>query len=135
MKITARQIFRIVFIIWVGVWLLFFVRGLVKGEWRDYKNLFGRGLEEKRAYVSGGEFYEFIIFCKDAIPEDSDYSVEADYDAAMDYYRFAYYIYPALRNLYDPEYIACYKTKFSKRGYRRLRSLERDKYILRKVKR
>jgi len=129
-----KHIFKIIFIAWTAIWLLFLARGLVKGEAKEYACLFGRSLEEKRAYVSGKEFYDFIIFCKKIIPEDSDYTVEADYDAEMDYFRFPYYIYPALRNLEDPEYIACYKVKFSARGYRRAASLSNDKYILKKVK-
>jgi len=131
----TKKIFRIVIIAWVAVWLLFLIRGLVKGEARDYRNLFGKSLEEKRAYVSGEGFYKFILFCKDIIPEDSDYTVEANYDASMDYFRFAYYIYPALRDLEDPEYIACYKVDFKKEGYGLIASMSGDKYVLRKSKR
>lgn len=126
---------KVVFLVWVAIWLLFLVRGLAKGELRDYKNLFGMTLEEKSAYVTGEEFYEFISFCNKVIPGDSDYKVEANYDRSLDYFSFAYYIYPSLRNLYNPEYIACYKTKFAKKGYRSIASLSNDKYILRKVKR
>ena len=135
MALKSKLTFKIVFIAWVAMWLLFLVRGLVKGEAGDYKNLFGKNLEQKRAYVTGEEFYAFIIFCKNVIPDDSDYTVEADYDQTLDYYNFAYYIYPSLRNLNDPEYIACYKTKSTKDGYEVIASLSDDKYILRKLKR
>lgn len=132
--VKPRLIFRIVFLSWVAIWLLFLVRGLLKGESRDYKNLFGKSLEKKRAYVTGKEFYEFILFCKKIIPENSDYTVEANYDTTMDYFRFAYYIYPSLRNLDNPRYIACYKVKFAKEGYERIVSLSDDKYILKREK-
>ena len=127
-----KIIFRIIFLAWVFIWLLFLVRGLVKGEARDYKNLFGKTLEEKRAYVAGEEFYDFILFCGKIIPEDSDYKVEADYDDSMDYFRFAYYMYPLLRNLDNPEYTPCYKVKFSKKGYGKIASLSKVKYILKR---
>lgn len=130
--IKSNLIFRIVFIAWAAAWLLFLVRGLVKEEARDYGNLFGRTLEEKRAYVAGEEFYKFILFCKEIIPEDSNYTVEANYDATMDYFRFAYYIYPAMRDLDDPEYIACYKINFAKEGYEMVASLGNDKCILKR---
>jgi len=128
----AKFVFRSVFIAWTACWLLFLTRGLVKGEFDDYKNLSGMTPEEKRAYVTGEEFYAFIIFCKGIIPEGSDYTVEAVYDDSMDYFRFAYYMHPSLRNLDDAEYIVCYKTDFSKKGYRREASLGKDKYILKK---
>lgn len=132
MKIKSKILFKIIFLAWVAIWLLFLLRGLVKGEAGDYKNLLGRTLEEKRAYVTGEEFYEFIHFCKKIIPKDSDYTVEADYDASLDYFRFAYYMYPALRDLYDPEYIVCYKVKFAKKGYDVITSLSDNKYVLKK---
>jgi len=134
-KIKSKVIFKIVFISWVIIWLIFLIRGFAKGELKDYKFLWGKTLEEKRAYVTGEEFYKFILFCKRIIPEDSDYTVFANYDATMDYYRFAYYIYPSLRNLYNPEYVACYKVNVSRPGYEYVASLGEDKYVLRKIKR
>lgn len=131
----SEKIFKIIFIAWVAMWLLFLVRGLVKGEARDYANLFGKSLDEKRAYVTGEEFYRFISFCKKIIPEDSDYTVEADYDATMDYFRFSYYIYPALRDLEDPEYIACYKVDFESDGYSLAAFMDESKYVLKRNKR
>ncbi len=127
-----KTIFKAIFLVWIAIWLLFLVRGLVKEEFRDYKNLFGKTLEEKRAYVTGEEFYRFIMFCKDIIPKCSDYRLEANYDADMDYFRFAYYIYPSLRDLDDPKYIVCYKVKFRKKGYDIVASLSDNKYILKR---
>jgi hypothetical protein len=101
-------------------------------EWKDYKNLFGKTLEEKEAYVSGKEFFYFIIFCKKEIPENSTYTVEANYDQTMDYFRFAYYIYPLKRDIDNPQYIVCYKKRFTKAGYARLAGLTDDKYILKR---
>jgi hypothetical protein len=53
----------------------------------------------------------------------------------MDYFRFAYYIYPSMRNLHNPKYIVCYKVKFEKTGYRLIASLSNDKYILKRSRR
>src|SRR3989338_7915064 len=105
--VPQRIIFRMIFIAWVAMWLLFLVRGFVKVEWKEYKNLFGKTLEEKEAYVSGKEFFDFINFCKKEIPKCATYSVEANYDQSMDYFRFAYYIYPVKRDRDAPDYIVC----------------------------
>lgn len=134
MKIKPAILFRIVFMVWVFMWLLFLVRGLIKVEIRDYRNLLGKTLEEKRAYVTGNEFYDFILFCEKEIPRNSTYSVEAKYDQSLDYFSFAYYIYPAMRDIDNPEHIVCYKTGFLKRGYSKAASLANDKYILKRNK-
>jgi len=131
---NTKLLFRIVFITWVFMWLLFLVRGMVKVEIKDYKNLLGKTLEEKRAYVTGKEFYEFILFCEKVIPGNATFSVEAKYDDSMDYFRFPYYLYPAMRDIDNPGYIACYKVKFSKDKYSVAASLTDDKYILKRNK-
>jgi hypothetical protein len=133
--INSKLFFKIIFLCWTGIWLLFLIRGLAKGEISDYKHLLAKTLEEKRAYVTGEEFYEFIQFCRNIIPEDSDYTLVADYDKSIHYFTFAYYMYPSLRNLSNPEYIACYKVKFKKRNYDVIASLSKDKYILKKIER
>ena len=131
----SKTIFRIVFIAWVFIWLLFLVRGFVKGEAKEYKDLFGKTLEEKRAYVAREDFYEFILFCKAAIPEDSDYKIVASYDGWLDYFMFSYHMLPTLQNLDNPEYIACYKKgKFSKKGYQPIAVLSKYKYIVKRSK-
>ena len=120
--------------VWVALWLAFFIRGLVKTEFKEYSDLWGKTLEEKRAIVTGREFYEFIKFCETAMPPDADFKLVAQYDRDMDYFRFPYYVYPMMRNLYCSEYIVCYKTRFEKRGYERIASLSGHKYILRRIK-
>jgi hypothetical protein len=131
---NTKILFKIVFSVWVFMWLLFLVRGLIKVEIKDYRNLIGKTLEEKRAYVSGKEFYRFVLFCEGLIPKNSTYSVEAKYDQTLDYFRFAYYLYPAMRDIKNPEYIACYKMKFFKEGYYAAVSLTEDQYILKRNK-
>ena len=134
MKTKTVIVFRIVFIAWVFLWLFFLIRGLVKVEIKDYQNLLGKTLEEKRAYVSGKEFYNFVLFCEKVIPKNSTFSAEAKYDQSLDYFRLAYYLYPVMRDLGNPEYITCYKTKFSKSGYSVAASLTDDQYILKRNK-
>ena len=131
----SKTISRIVFTTWVFMWLIFLVRGLVKGEAREYKDLFGKTLEEKRAYVAGEDFYEFILFCKATIPEDSDYKVVASYDDSLDSFFVSYHMLPILQNLDNPEYIPCYKKrKFSEKGYQPIAVLSKDKYIIKRNK-
>lgn len=132
MALREKIIFRIVFVMWVFMWLMFFVRGMAKVEIKDYKNLLGKTLEERRAYVTGKEFYEFIIFSEKVIPKNATFTVEAKYDDSMDYFRFPYYLYPAMRDIDNPEYIACYKVKFSRGGYKAAASLSDNKYILKR---
>ena len=130
----SKTIFRIVFIAWGFIWLLFLVRGLVKGEAQEYKDLFGKTLEEKRMYVAREDLYDFILFLKATIPEDSDYKVLASYDDWLDSFFVSYHMLPTLQNLDNPEYIACYKKrKFSEKGYQPIAVLSKYKYIVKRA--
>ncbi len=133
---TAAQLrtaFRIALIAWAFVWVMFFIRGFVKGEAADYAALLNADAEGKRAYVSGEEFYAFIEFSKNVIPAGAQYTVVAEYDRSMDYFRYAYYMYPAVRDTGDPVFIACYKKQCDLPGYRRVAELAHDKYILKRT--
>jgi len=125
-----KTFMRAVFAAWVFLWALFLIRGLVKGELAEYKALWGLNLREKRAYVTGTEFYEFLNFCKKNIPAGSDFMVRAEYDTSLGYFWAPYHLYPLTRNIRNPEYIICYKSEYEKEGYELAVRLGRDKYIL-----
>ena len=127
-----KKTLQYILIAWSVVWLFFFVRELVKDEAKLYASLIGRPPEERRAVVVGREFYEFILFCREHIPPGSSFDVEASYDASLDYFWFPYHMYPVLKDMDGPDYIACYKRDFQRPGYEAAASMGSGKYILKR---
>ncbi len=93
-------------IIWVFFWILFVVRGLYKGEFREYRALLQRDAETKRAYIVGEDLYEFLNFCLMNLPRESSYQLRGELKS-IDERRLVYYLYPHKKSD-NPEYLLCY---------------------------
>ena len=94
---------KIVFIIWVSIWLLFIARGFVKGEYKTFKALSFVGIEEKKAHILGKELKAFLDRCLSQIPEESTYKITGEVDP-HNRYRLVYYLYPRTESE-NPDYL------------------------------
>ena len=132
---NKKAIVRVVFAIWIFIWLLFLIRPYFKkGLLKEYSTLLGSSLEEKRAFVTGKELYEFIKFCKDSIVPPSSYKIIGLEEEPLSYRRAAYYLYPDIDSP-EPEFLLIYKKAgFAEKGYSIFKNLDSEKYILKKGK-
>jgi hypothetical protein len=111
-----RMISRCILAAWIAVWVLFLVRPYFKkGLLGEYSHLIKLSAEEKRAYVTGRDLYDFIRFCRESIGAPSTYKVVGLEKDSIEHRRFIYYMYPSIEDD-DPAYI-----------------LDAGKYILRKT--
>ena len=127
------KILKIVFLVWVALWLSFVARELFrKGYIHDYRELLIRDLDGKRSYVAGDRFYEFILFSKSELPQDATFDMIGVKEGSIDKRRAVYYIYPAMKSD-DPDYILVYDTAgFAKSGYNITARLDDSRYILKR---
>ena len=127
-------ILKLILAIWLIIWALFLVRELfIKGHIREYKTLWSRSIEDKRAYVTGDKFYEFLAFCKKSIPESAAYDLmmKSDVDTIQER-RAVYYLYPDLK-AGNPEFILVYdQPDITKAGYEIFAKFDNSSYILKK---
>lgn len=129
-----RKIFiRLIFAVWVFIWLLFLIRPYFKKDLaREYITLMNLSLDEKRAYVTGKDLYEFVKFCDLSVKPSSAYMIVGLEDRPLDQRRAAYYLYPNIESQ-SPEFIFVYNVRnFSKAGYGIFKSLNSEKYILKR---
>ena len=128
-------ILKIVFAVWVGLWLLFFARELfIKDNLRDYRALATRDLEWKHAYVTGERLYGFLKFCKENLPLHATYKLTGIEDGSIEQRRAVYYLYPLVESS-DAEYLLVYGgTAVEKNGYITLAGMGGSGYILKKLK-
>ncbi|MBU0605676.1 MAG: hypothetical protein KKH77_05255 [Candidatus Omnitrophica bacterium] len=100
-----EAILKILFIVWVVLWIGFLARELfVKNNIRDYKNLLTRTLEGKRSYVTGDRLYDFLTYCKTTMPENSAYNIIGMDEGALESRKAVYYLYPNVKTA-DPDFI------------------------------
>ena len=97
------KVWKIVFIIWVTIWLLFLVRGFAKGEFEKFKTLCFADRVAKLDYILGRELNVFLETCLKEMPTDTTFAFKSDLEE-HDRFRLIYYLYPRLESE-NPEYV------------------------------
>lgn len=125
---------RIVLSAWVVLWAAFLVREVFfKKNLRDYRVLFNRTADGKRAYVTGDDLYAFIDYCRRNVPAGSTFAFAGLEDGSLDRRRASYYLYP-LREAGDPAFVFVYRVNgYARDGYEPFMKLDDDHVILKKA--
>lgn len=127
------KILKLAFLVWVALWMWFIARELfIKGGIDSYRALFGRPLEEKHSYITGSRLYEFLKFCKAAMPEGSNYKIAGLDASSIEKRRAVYYLYPDI-DRDEADYILVYDCPDAAyKGYDIMTRLDDSRYIMRK---
>lgn len=130
-----RILVRTAFAVWVALWLIFLVRPYFKNELlKEYRALASLSVDDRRAFVTGRDLYDFIKFCNAAMPAASSYRLIGLEERPLDERRLIYYLYPNAEAPL-PEFLLVYGVKnFSEKNYAMFKSMDSQKYILKKIK-
>ncbi|MFQ5952590.1 MAG: hypothetical protein ACE5JK_04190 [Candidatus Omnitrophota bacterium] len=128
-----QRLLKICFVVWIVLWVVFFFRENKKGEYREFFDLTGMGLEEKRAYLMGEDFYNFVRFCQQNVPQNSRYKFAGLEPFAIEEVRAIYYLWPlrAVEEDYDCVFVYG-DSKFSEKGFTKVAEFSKEAYILKK---
>ena len=128
----ARPI-PILFCVWGVLWINFIARDLYKKKHiYEYKRLVTANAEQKHSLTYGEHFYEFLMFSKKQIPENSYYELIGIKELSLAWRRGVYFLYPKLMKP-GAEYILVYdEPTYRKDGYRVFAKLDEKRYILKK---
>ncbi len=97
------RLWKIVFAVWLFMWVLFIVRGLVKGDYVKLKKLIRATHTEKLEYIMGEKLTRFLDILKNNIPSESTFVLEGSL-SEHDKLRLAYYLYPRIESP-NPDYL------------------------------
>jgi len=134
MKIKiARLILYIIITVWLSLWINFILRDLFKGHaLKEYMILVKQDDEGRRSYTFGDDFYQFLKYAKEKIPQACTYSLVGVEQLEIDHRRAVYYLYPLLPSN-DAEYILVYKKLGHKNPkYTECFRLDENRYILKR---
>ncbi|MGB2598974.1 MAG: hypothetical protein WBC99_00825 [Candidatus Omnitrophota bacterium] len=127
------KLLKICFAVWLILWAVFFLRENKEGEYRQFFQLTGKSLEEKRAYLLGEDFYDFLVFCRQNVPEGARYKFAGLEPFAIEEVRAVYYLWPMRAVEEDYDYVFVYgDDKFYEKGFRKVAEMSPNAYILKK---
>lgn len=136
MRLNASKIinYKIISIIWVFIWLLFFIRGFLLVDYKIFKNSLVKDIEGKRRYLMKEGLYDFIVFCQKRIPEKDDYTFVYNPKALdpVERSRAAYYLYPRKMREGAPYIMVFGVSGYGKRGFEFLDKFNETSFILHK---
>lgn len=70
-----RKLFYSIFALWLVLWFFFLVREDKDGQYKALAYLYQHGYNDKVRYLMGPELYDFLVFCKKHMPNDSTYQL------------------------------------------------------------
>ncbi len=89
-----KNFFKIVFSVWIVLWLFFLVREDKDGQYRTLGELYRLKGEGRTRHVVGGDLYDFLRFCRAEIPEGSTYEIVGFDEYSIDKVRARYVLWP-----------------------------------------
>ncbi|MFH1552512.1 MAG: hypothetical protein ABID83_02585 [Candidatus Omnitrophota bacterium] len=107
--LNKRNIFKTIFAVWIVLWIFFLIREDKDGQYRSLGYLYTHGYNDKVRYVLGDELYDFLIFCRQQIPEGSSYELVGFKKFSIYEVRARYFLWPLRHVKEDPDFKIVYE--------------------------
>ena len=118
-----KKILIVILLLWVALWLFFLAREDKDGQYGTLKALYRSPDAKKAAIVYGSDFYDFLIFCRKAMPANATYEILGFDKYSIDEVRARYYLWPAKVGTQRPDFKITYGRGNSvPAGYREFKS-------------
>jgi hypothetical protein len=120
--VNKLRVFKIIFIVWIVLWVLFLAREDKDGQYRMLYHLYTHDGTDNVRYVVGSDLYDFLVFCKDSIPTGFTYRLSGFKEFSIDEVRARYFLWPLKSVEKDPNFVIIYGREEEKvLGYREYR--------------
>jgi hypothetical protein len=106
--ISKYNVFRIVIVIWLVLWVVFIIREDKDDQYAGLKYLYSHGYTHKVSRITGKDLFEFIIFCRENIPAGATYEIKGFEMFSIDEVRTRYYMWPSRNVSKNGEYMIIY---------------------------
>ncbi len=116
-NMNKDKIFRLVFGLWIFLWLFFLIREDKPDQYKSLKYLYTHDYADKVRRVMGGELYEFGVFCKKNIPQGSTYELSGFKKFSINEMRMRYFLWPLVSVSEDADFKIVYGSSKKIPGY------------------
>ena len=124
----TKNIFIAILFVWVAIWLFFLVREDKEGQYSTLEVLYRSPSAERTEIIYGADFYEFLVFCRNAMPSDATYAILGFDKYSIDEVRARYFLWPAKVDDRHPDFKIIYGSESRvPEGYREFKSYNKGK--------
>jgi hypothetical protein len=109
--LKKENFLKLVFAVWLTLWVFFLVREDKDGQYKTLKFLYTHNTEEKTGYIMGEELYGFLLFCRDNVPAGSTYELTGFKKFSIDEVRARYFLWPLRNTSENPDFKIVYSRK------------------------
>ncbi|MGB2629607.1 MAG: hypothetical protein WBD17_00005, partial [Candidatus Omnitrophota bacterium] len=110
---------KLVFVVWIALWVLFLVREDKDGQYGALKYLYTHSGEDRTRFIIGEPLYGFLLYCRENIPMGSSYQLLGFKKFSIDEVRARYFLWPLVSVPEDPDFKVVYgKGVSSALGYK-----------------
>ena len=126
-----NKIFKIIFIVWVALWVVFLVRENKKGRYGMILDLYRIERPYRAAYLMGNDLYGFLAASRDEMTKGSTYEIIGFDKYSIEPVRMRYFLWPLRAGKGNVDYkIVCKDDGSGWSGYKVIRGSGLDKKLL-----
>ncbi len=131
---NKRNIFKIIFAVWIVLWLLFLIRQDKDEQYSALRYLYTHDSAEKVRFAYGEELCDYLVFCGQNIPEGATYQLLGFKKFSIHEVRSRYFLWPLKGSDEDPDYKIVYgDVTLKPPGYKEFKRFGTIGRILKKV--
>ncbi|MEA3489281.1 MAG: hypothetical protein U9R44_02930 [Candidatus Omnitrophota bacterium] len=110
---------KLIFTVWVVLWVFFLVREDKDGQYGSLAYLYTHGYNDKVRYIMGGRLYDFLVFCERYMPKGTTFDLSGFEPFSIDEVRARYFLWPLRSVGNNPDFVIVYgETTGSPAGYK-----------------
>lgn len=106
--VKKQNFIKIIFSIWLVLWILFLVREDKDDQYRDIKFFYTNDYEAKEDFLLGKDLHAFLVFSKKQIPPGATYELTGFKRFSIFQVRSRYFLWPLKSSSDDPDYRIAY---------------------------
>lgn len=128
-----NKIFKIIFIVWIILWVFFLIREDKDGQYKSLKYLYTHDNTDRTRYVIGGKLYDLLVFCRYHMHAGSTFELTGFKKFSIYEVRARYFMWPLKSVAENGDYLISYGGKAPQvPGFTGYKKFENTGYLLKR---
>jgi hypothetical protein len=92
---AKKILFGFILFVWIGIWITFIIRGNKPWQYVRLRFFYAHSNHaEKIRYLKDPDFYDFLVFCKNTLPQKAKYMIYGFPKRDIKEFQARYFLWP-----------------------------------------